>query len=310
MPKTDLSLDDVHTFLQERYPDPISELTPLVEGEESQAFSFVWAGRAYVLRINRRIDGFAKDAYAYQHFHSSAIPIPQVVAVGRIDAEHAFCVSRRMPGRSLQNADLATVARVQASLLQVWRALGRVDVSQTMGFGLYDACGRASFPSWRASLSSILDPAHYDWAGYRHALDAEWMDPIVTTFRHLVRAVPEERRLVHGDFGANNVLTDGQTVTAVLDWDCAQYGDPLFDVATAYFWRTWLACMDAFAQYCEHHLHTLPCYRARITCYQLWIGLREIYENLVCGDAAMLAWLQRRSLAIVRTYRRGFDEKG
>jgi hypothetical protein len=36
---------------------------------------------------------------------------------------------------------------------------------------------------------------------------------------------------VHGDFHPGNVLTDGQRVTAILDWEEAALGDPRIDVA-------------------------------------------------------------------------------
>ena len=105
---------------------------------------------------------------------------------------------------------------------------------------------------------------------------------------------PEERKLVHGDFGSNNVLADGRQITAVIDWDNALYGDPLYDVAGAYFWSTWLMCMEKSARYWDTTLASLPSYRDRIQCYQLNVGLREIYDNACDGDVEMLAWLHVR----------------
>ena len=58
---------------------------------------------------------------------------------------------------------------------------------------------------------------------------------MMQNYLKLIEYCPEEHKLVHGDFGSNNVLTDGQKITGVLDWDCALYGDPLFDVAGSFF---------------------------------------------------------------------------
>jgi len=41
--------------------------------------------------------------------------------------------------------------------------------------------------------------------------------------------------LLHGDLGSHNVFTDGRDVTAVIDWEDALSGDPVFDIA---FWAT------------------------------------------------------------------------
>ena len=60
--------------------------------------------------------------------------------------------------------------------------------------------------------------------------------------RHLVagwepqlQSVQNERRLVHGDFRKQNVLVrpegNAWTVAAILDWECAFAGSPMFDVA-------------------------------------------------------------------------------
>ena len=104
---------------------------------------------------------------------------------------------------------------------------------------------------------------------------------------------------MHGDFGSNNVLTDGQRITAVLDWESAKYGDALFGAATAYFWRTWLPCMDLQAGYYEACLGAMPHYHERVLCYQVRIGLAEIYANVLDQDWKMAVWAARRSAEIL-----------
>jgi hygromycin-B 4-O-kinase len=48
--------------------------------------------------------------------------------------------------------------------------------------------------------------------------------------RALIRYIPEERKLVHGDYGYGTVLSDHQEITGVLDWESALFGDPLYDI--------------------------------------------------------------------------------
>jgi aminoglycoside phosphotransferase (APT) family kinase protein len=49
----------------------------------------------------------------------------------------------------------------------------------------------------------------------------------------LGRHEPEQNdwTLFHGDFRVGNLLVDGSSVTAVLDWEFAEEGDPVFDLA-------------------------------------------------------------------------------
>lgn len=61
-------------------------------------------------------------------------------------------------------------------------------------------------------------------------------DPVVDEAFEWVRAHnpgPVPPRLVHADFRIGNILLDGERVAAVIDWELAYLGDPLFDVGYA-----------------------------------------------------------------------------
>ncbi|MFD7288527.1 aminoglycoside phosphotransferase family protein [Streptomyces sp. NPDC059863] len=79
----------------------------------------------------------------------------------------------------------------------------------------------ARVPGWKAALADSeigLGPVEAGMA----ALDA------------LTRYLPDERNMIHGDLLSHNVLAADGTVTAVLDWGNALYGDALYDAA----WRS------------------------------------------------------------------------
>ena len=287
----------------------VSNLQPLVEGEESQAFWFVHDSKEYVIRINRSAQGFYKDAYAYQHFASKALPIPKVIAINyfadRANGEQlAFCITEKMPGVTLQNVDEVTLQLLLKPTLDIWNSIRKVDISTTSGFGDFDAMGQATYQSWQDFLLSCLNKQSHDWNYVTQYVGNAFLTRLVDAFVRLVDLIqfaPKERSLVHGDFGSNNVLTDGKTVTAVLDWDNAMYGDALFDVATAYYWSTWLRCMDAQAMYYETHLSTLPHYQNRLKCYQLRIALNELHDNVLHPDEQGIEWYVRRTVEILRS---------
>jgi hygromycin-B 4-O-kinase len=106
---------------------------------------------------------------------------------------------------------------------------------------------------------------------------------------------------VHGDFGSNNVLTDGRCITGVIDWEEALIGDPLFDLAGVLFWRPWLECMEQQARFFETRCPDALGQVDRLLCYQLRIGLEEICGNAIGGDARMVTWSLARCEAVART---------
>ncbi len=322
--KTQLTQTEVLAFLNQKFAGRVVNVQQLLEGEESQAFSFECEGSlagkkstdhsgeesqafsfecegaSYVFRTNRSARGFQKDSYAYSHFCSVKVPIPRVIEIGQIDEQHAYCISEKMPGFTLQDADSKTLKGLLQPVSETWLAISDTDISSTSGFGDIDVTGQGRYSSWREYLLSILDSSYYDWDSVFRHVDKGLVNDLMAAFIALIQHCPEERRLVHGDFGSNNVLTYGYNITAVLDWDNAKYGDPLFDVANAYFWRTWLECMDLQADYYEVHLSTLPHYHERILCYQLRIGLDEIYDNAIHQDSRTTAWVARRCTEILK----------
>jgi hygromycin-B 4-O-kinase len=128
--------------------------------------------------------------------------------------------------------------------------------------------------------------------------------PTVRTLYRLVARLaaqyPEECRLIHGDFVSYNVLTDRQHITAGLDWDRALFGDPLYDVANLLFWQE--EPLRPLIERVEQQGCTVPHWHERVFCYQLRIGLQEIYESAMGTGPINLAWLTIRCNAIVEQH--------
>jgi len=279
----------------------------MAEGMESQALSFTRGGQEFVLRINPLIEGFRKDDYAYRNFSSAKIPIPKIIEYGNFSAGHAFCISEKAPGNTYQDADEATVVTLAKDVLALFFEISEIDISGTTGYGIFSSeTGNAPFGSWRECLLSILDERVYAWEKVKQTqgVDTELLDRIMSAFSALVEYCPEARKLRHGDFGTNNLLVDrgALKLTAVIDWDNASYGDPLYDMGGAYFWRTWLMCVEKTIPIWEEKFSGAPNYRERTMCYQLHLGLSEIYENALDGDMETLQWCQERCRQILDAY--------
>lgn len=282
---------ELRTFLEDLYRCKI-EVQSLAEGMESRACAFELNGEAFILRVAASSPGFAKDLLAYERFRSELVPVPEVLAVGEFGHRLDYCISRRLPGVTLQDAPEGVVHRTLDATVDVMKAIWGTDIPFTSGFGIFDPSGKAPDPTWLSHLEHIAK--EYGDA-MRAVVGEAAATRVLDAFLELSRTCPEEHCLFHRDFGANNVLTDGHRITGVLDWDAASCGDPLWDIGTAVFWATWLPCFGALGPHCRRRLGDLPHYRERVLCYALATGLWETAG----GDEEPRAWAGRRCLELL-----------
>ena len=284
--KPSVSVDAAAEFLTARFSRPVT-LERLPEGLEAQAFRFAVGRDELVLRIAAARRGFEKDRWAAAAV-GREVPVPDVLEIGSLDEELAYCITRLLPGTTLEDLAPSEAAAVTREVGDAWAALSRCDVASIAGFGDFDADACAPASTWREFLEATLDAA----------TDAD-DESLLDAYAQLVPRCPEEHALVHGDFGANNVLVHDGSVSGVLDWESALVGDPLYDVANVRFWATYLPCMQVQTDYFHAKLADLPDYEERVLCYALRIGLEEVREARRDGDAELAAWASGRCRELI-----------
>ncbi|WP_308639820.1 phosphotransferase family protein [Paenibacillus silvisoli] len=268
---------------------PITGWEAVAEGEESQAFAIRQGNDDFILRVNRSAEGFRKDDFCSRRFASTDLPIPEIVSIGMIDEDYSYCISRRAIGITLQDMPVKEMPAIAEPVMRALEALAAANVDGTVGYGPFDENGNGRFASWRDFIMNIANPSLYDWDALKAIVDEQRIAPYFQALDSFAPRCPEMRQLVHGDFGSNNVLTDAGRITGVIDWSEAMFGDPLYDVANLFFWRSWLDCMEAQAQYLEQQYYAALNAEA-LRCYQLRIGLDVIYHSAVEGDMEVLTW--------------------
>jgi aminoglycoside phosphotransferase (APT) family kinase protein len=149
-------------------------------------------------------------------------PRPLLLEAGATPGGEPFILLQRLPGKL--NGSLCTPP-VSASLaLQLAEQMGRLHALPAAEFrglvpdGTKSAARRqemlGGFREMQARIgirSRIVDAA-IDWLG-GHLSDAG-----------------TELRLTHNDLGFHNFLTDGEELTAILDWELAELGHPAADL--------------------------------------------------------------------------------
>jgi len=281
--KPEFSAAALERFLANAFPlhGPLRQLT---EGEESRAFAFDAGEEALVVRVNATAEGFEMDRLIGAALSDSAIPVPDVVMLAPLETGSFACVSRRLPGDTLQALPEGGAFEFGNAVAQILDQLAGLDeaiLHRLAASPLMTA--QASWPDFVATVTR-LDWRHAS-AGARASID-RWTDLVAERIDKL----PRRRGLMHGDFGSNNVLVQRGVVSGVLDWSEARISDPLYEVANILFWRSWLDCMEQQCRYFEQREPWRLAERDTLGCYQLRIGLETLHEAFADGDARLIDW--------------------
>jgi hygromycin-B 4-O-kinase len=293
MAKPSLADSVILAALRERR-GAISGFARLAEGLDSQAYGFRHDHADYVARVNRSSRGFRKDAFVHQRFAGPTLPIPEIVDITRLGDAH-ICTSRRAPGVRVHDLTSAEFSAVMPSMRDVMAAIPASDLAGTQGFGRFDANGTAPHGTWKGFLTSVADPQRFDWSGA--PVDMAVVRAAVALVMALAERCPERRCLVHGDFGSYNLMTDRRRITAVIDWDRALFGDPLYDTANLLFWRE--ACLEPLTLALRAASDAESGAKERLLCYQLRIGLQELFESAAGETPVDIGWLTARCKSLV-----------
>ncbi len=291
MGKPEFSSAALDEVLDRAFPlrGPLRQLT---EGEDSRAFAFDSAAETFVVRVNATAVGFEMDQLIGAALSESAVPVPEVMLLAPLENNGFVCVSRYLPGDTLQalpNGGAFECAHGVAQVLDRLAALDKAILRRLAASPLMGA--QSSWPDFVAAVAEL------DW---RHTGDEarasidRWTELVVGS----VAKLPQRRGLVHGDFGSNNVLVQRGRVSGVLDWSEARIGDPLYDLANILFWRGWLDCMEQQCRYFEQREYWRLAERETLSCYQLHIGLLTLHEAFADGDVRLIDWAMQRCSAI------------
>jgi hygromycin-B 4-O-kinase len=293
-------------LLEDRLGAPVAALRPVGHGAISRAYAFDSASRGYVVRFSDADVGmgYEPDRLAAQLFGAPDLPIPAIVEIGRVDG-HQYAISERAPGVPLLELTYDQRTALIPAIVATLDRIHRADVSGTTGFGWIGPDGNGLFATWRAYLGSIEDETRPGfWQGWRRLFDETFLEPAVWERAHawmtaLLPRCPETRHLLHGDFSGTNVLSDGQRITAVIDWAASRYGDFLFDVAYQ-DWQSPARCYrEHFRALYAARDQDVPDFDARVDCYCSWIGLDSLRFCAHTGQADQYAQAKQRLLALI-----------
>jgi hygromycin-B 4-O-kinase len=270
----------VLALLRGYFAASIEGLAVVTGGQVAQTYAFAADGQDYIIRFNRRMaTTFEKEALIYGRFASPRLPIPPIVQLGRLGELH-YAISRRMPGKPLTELPPAENEALLPALLDTLDAIHACDVADQPGYGIFGDDGVGFFRSWPDSLRAIReeDP-EWDFYGKWHVLfettflERDVFELIYSRMASLLDYCPEEKWLVHANYGFGNVLAHEGRISGVLDWLDAKYGDFVYDVAWLDFWSPQQTFPARCAERYARQGISAPHFEERMLCYECYIGL-------------------------------------
>ena len=277
--KTKIQKEKVINFLQNHFQENISNLTSVEGGEISQAFSFHKKSKDFVIRINSRSDGFEKDKYAFEHFSTAVIPIPKVLEIGRFDNMYYYAISEKAQGKILQNLSDAEYKETFPELFDILNSIHNISIPEVSGFGCWSIDGSMETKTWKDyvlavdkyAVGSVDKPSLFETS----FLEKDIWDDTYKQMKLLLSYCPEDKYLIHGDYGTDNVTANQAKITGVFDWEGSKYGDFLYDIAWLNFWNPERNSMTFFKDYYTK-VKPEKNFEERVLCYQLRIGLSSL----------------------------------
>ena len=105
--------------------------------------------------------------------------------------------------------------------------------------------------------------------------------------------------VVHGDFGHENIISDGERITGVLDWAEARLGDPLYDIANLDYWSEGDPFAAQWQEYATRHGIEEPHLAERLRCYILYSAAGDLRLSAHRNAPQDYRWARAKAVALI-----------
>ena len=203
----------------------VENLHTLTGGASRTTYSFdaVTAAqrRRLILRsapVDNRFAGMELEAAVQEAAAEAGAPVPHIVAASNSVAAlgNPFLICDEVGGETIVRKIQRNLDDTGRAVLleQCAQALAAIHRARTDAAGLVE---RDEIAEWRQRLDELGDTtATFEWA-------FRWLEAN--------RPASSAIRLVHGDFRMGNLIVDGSTLAAVLDWEAVHIGEVYEDLA-------------------------------------------------------------------------------
>lgn len=219
--------EQIRADLERVLGEPVRSVSVIPEGHSGFTYWVELDGRRTVMRLpppGARIAGPAdipRQGRLMDALHRKGLPVPAVLAMSDepvVDGRPYYLLEAVEGQRIEKVVGTVPSADIARSAVDVLKRLQAVPVAET---GIGD----------EAPATLDREVSRWTWLMERAPEELTGEAPVVA--RRLTEAQPAERPpvLVHADYHYGNMLFTGSQVVALLDWEIAQLGQPLLDLA-------------------------------------------------------------------------------
>jgi len=261
-------MDKVIKIVKSVLGEKVKNIIPINSGIISKSYFFDTDKKKYVIRFSNKKTDFEKDLYAYNNFASVGLPIPKIIKNGVVGKNEYYSVSERCVGNIIDDLPDSFQYKLLPQVVKLQYYIKSVKIDINLGFGLWSN-GKAVFKTWKTYLLDVEDKARL----FIPEVDQGNIMAIFKILKANVKYLPNDTYLIHGDLGFNNVLSDGKSLTGIIDWGDSKYGDFVYDIAWLIFWASEIPYYELFKNYYKSQNDEIDNYEERVNCYLCHIGL-------------------------------------
>lgn len=281
MIKPDLNIRDVQELLV-NLRIVCEDIHELHDGQIARTFYFDSMSKTYFLQFTEEnmSQGTINEILFRDEFESRNVPIRRIVSHGDYKG-YRYLITEKAKGKSYDLLSPEEFLKALPHMMNVLYQISETNICDSSGYGWIDEKGDGKSDSWLNHLEFIYQEEPGCFYGYwfdlfeKTFLEKSKYDYYFKEMKALFKYIPSIRKLVHSGYCGGNILFEENRVTAVMDWQDAKYGDPLYDLAYTIFWLDddkarviTDAYLKAFGLNEEEQY-----FYERIKCYQYYIGL-------------------------------------
>lgn len=236
----------------------------------------------HVIRFDRLdyedvISRYKGEQIIYEQLRDTDVPVPEVIALdlSKTLAPYAYIILSKMGGTPLID-DWDSLSVEQRA--QVGNSLGRyLTIIHEHKFDGFGSLCNLNLSSWGEFISNFVNDMGIDLAatGILSTPVVEKIKSIIEKHRPLYE-IGMEGWLIHTDFQFSNVLQKDGVITAILDFEFALAGDPVWDFRLEDRWEDeCIGCRDFI--YAGYSGILNPDHNLRVRLYKLLQYMDELY---------------------------------
>lgn len=259
--------------------DDINEVT---DGQIARTFNFSSNKKEYFIQFNQgnMSQGTINEILFRDDFSTRGIPLRNTVSYGDY-LDYKYVITEKTVGIAFDKLKDDEFDKLLLPIISTLKKIAETDISKYSEYGWLDENGNGKFESWISHLEFVKEEEpgwFYDnWHTLFETtfLERDKFDFYYNKMTELFKFIPDIRQLIHSGYCGGNILFKDCKISAILDWQDARYGDPVYDLAYTTFWMDKEQTIKFTNNYIEEFKIDIAkdnLYE-RIKCYQYYIGL-------------------------------------